>query len=225
VRRRIYLLRHGEVQYFDEGGRPRHPEDAGLTDEGREQATAVALALGDAQFDRVITSGLARTVQTARIIAPSAREVEEWPELEEWRGGRLEDIPDEELEAAFTYAFRGVVPADARFLGGETTREFVGRVIPALERILEDESWDTLLLVLHGGVNRAILSYALTGERVFLGNFEQSAGCINVLDVDADRWIVRAVNVTPLDVVHKGGRHTTMERYLQEYLPYRRSKV
>ena len=33
------------------------------------------------------------------------------------------------------------------------------------------------VLVLHGAVNRAILSYALTGERTFLGNFEQAPGC------------------------------------------------
>jgi probable phosphoglycerate mutase len=224
VRRRIYLLRHGEVAYFDKDGRPRQPDTAGLTDEGREQATAAALALGDARFDRIVTSGLQRTVETARIIAASAT-IEEWPELQEWRGGRLEDIPEEQLEDAFTHAFRGVVPADARFLGGETTREFLDRVIPAFERIFADDSWDTSLFVLHGGVNRAILSYALTGERVFLGNFEQAAGCINVLDVDASSWIVRAVNVTPLDVVHRSGRHTTMECYLEHYLPYRRSNA
>ena len=56
------------------------------------------------------------------------------------------------------------------------------------------DDWDTALAVLHGAVNRAILSYALTGERMFLGHFEQAAGCINVLDV-GDHWIVRAVNV------------------------------
>ena len=39
------------------------------------------------------------------------------------------------------------------------------------------------LAVLHGGVNRAILSYALTGEPRFFGGFEQAPGCINVLDV------------------------------------------
>lgn len=217
-------MRHGEVAYFDRDGRPRQPDTAGLTDEGREQATAAALTLGDVRFDRVVTSGLARTVETARIVAASA-ELEEWPELQEWRGGKLEDIPDDELESAFTHAFRGVVPGDTRFLGGETAGEFVGRVVPALEQILADASWDTALLVLHGGVNRAILSYALTGDRVFLGNFEQAAGCINVLDVDDDRWIVRAVNVTPLDIVHTGPRQTTMERYLEAYLPYRRSNA
>ena len=36
---------------------------------------------------------------------------------------------------------------------------------------------------------------------MFLGRFEQAPGCLNVLDVGED-WIVRAVNVAPVDLVH-----------------------
>ena len=61
--------------------------------------------------------------------------------------------------------------------------------------------------------------YALTGERMFLGHFEQAAGCINVLDV-GDEWIVRAVNVAPLDLLHASTRETTMEGYWAEFQPY-----
>src|SRR5919106_5444746 len=159
--------------------------------------------------------GLPRTLETARIVAQS-HEVEEWPELHELRGERLSSIPPEELETAFVHAFRGVVPNDKRFLGGETIGELFDRVLPALDRLLVDESWDTVLAVLHGAVNRAILSYALTGERMFLGHFEQAAGCINVLDV-GEEWIVRAVNVAPLDLLHASTRLTTMEGYWAEF--------
>jgi broad specificity phosphatase PhoE len=108
------------------------------------------------------------------------------------------------------------VPEDLVFLGGETIGALLDRVLPAISRLLVDESWDTLLAVLHGAVNRAILSHALTGERMFLGNFEQAPGCINVLDVGAD-WIVRAVNLTPYDLIHSGGRTTTMEELWQQF--------
>ena len=73
--------------------------------------------------------------------------------------------------------------------------------------------------MLHGAVNRAILSFALTGERMFLGHFEQAAGCVNVLDV-GDEWIVRAVGVSPLDLLHRSTRRTTMETYWEELQPY-----
>src|SRR5918996_678088 len=88
-------------------------------------------------------------------------------DLLELRGERLSQIPPEQLEAEFVHAFRGVVPNEKRFLGGETVGELFDRVLPALDRLLADDAWDTVLTVLHGGVNRAILSYALTGERMF----------------------------------------------------------
>ena len=38
--RRIYLMRHGAVAYFDDDGRPVAPDDVPLTAEGRRQAQA-----------------------------------------------------------------------------------------------------------------------------------------------------------------------------------------
>jgi probable phosphoglycerate mutase len=120
-------------------------------------------------------------------------------------------------------AFRGVVPLETRFLGGESIGELFDRVLPELDALLADPGWDVLLLVLHGGVNRAILGRALTGERVFLGAFEQSPACINVVDVAADgASIVRAVNHTAYDPAHADApRTTTMEHLWEEYLAAR----
>jgi broad specificity phosphatase PhoE len=213
VRRRLYLMRHAEVAYFDDG-RPVDPREVPLTAAGRDQARAAGEALAGVTFDRVVTSGAPRTLETAALVAPGS-EPESWPELYEIGGGRFSDIPEDELEEEFVHAFRGVVPNDARFLRGESIGELFDRVLPAVEKLLADE-WDTALAVLHGGVNRAILSYALTGERMFLGPFEQAPACVNILDV-GDDWIVRAVNIAPYDLAHLAHRETTMERYWAEY--------
>jgi broad specificity phosphatase PhoE len=215
MRRRLYLMRHGAVSYFGNDGRPVQPDEVGLNDAGRAEAVAAHELLARVEFDRVLTSGLPRTLETAQIVAPG-REVEEWPDLRELQGDRLASIPAEELETEFLHAFRGVVPNDKRFLGGETIGELFDRVLPSLDRLLADESWDAVLAVLHGAVNRAILSYALTGERMFLGHFEQASGCVNVLDV-GEEWIVRAVNIAPLDLLHTASRLTTMEGYWEEF--------
>lgn len=220
MRRRLYLMRHGAVSYFVDDGRPAQPDEVALNEEGRAQAEAARALLDPVRFDRVLTSGMVRAVQTAEIVARSHEaELEAWPELRELRGDRLASIPPDELEREFVHAFRGVVPNDKRFLAGETIGELFDRVLPAIERLLADATWDTALAVLHGGVNRAILSYALTGERTFLGHFEQSPGCVNVLDV-GDEWIVRAVNIAPLDLLHASTRITTMEGYWAELQPF-----
>ena len=163
------------------GSRSR-PDDVPLTGEGREQALAARTLLEDVRLDRVIASGLPRTTETASLVAPE-HEIELWPDLREITGSKLSSIPADELEEAFVHAFRGVVPNEKRFLGGETIGELFDRVVPALERLVADDGWDTALVVAHGAVNRAILSYVLTGERMFLGRFEQAPGCLNVLDV------------------------------------------
>jgi len=224
-RRRVFLMRHGSVTYFDEAGKPHLPETVPLNEAGRAQAAAAgqAFAADGVKFDRVIVSGLPRTVETAtRVLAETGQqiELETWPELAEIRGGRLSGIPDDKLREAFTGAFEGVVPEQRRFLGGESVGELMDRIHPAIARLLADDSWDTVLLVLHGGVNRAILSYALTGgQRLFLGNLSQAAGCINALDVGTERhdWIVRFSNYAPPAPLQTGSRSTTMEQLFNEY--------
>ena len=220
-RRRIYLMRHGAVAYFDRDGRPVAPDDVPLTVEGRRQAAAAAALLEATALDRVISSDLPRAVETAALVAPR-HEVEAWPELREIAGDRFSSIPPAELEREFVGALHGIVPNDKRFLGGETIGELFGRVLPAVDRLLRDPEWDTALVVAHGAVNRAILSHALLGERTFLGRFEQAPGCVNVLDVGSEsppEWIVRAVNIAPRDPAHSGTRLTQMEQYWREYVP------
>lgn len=216
MRRRLYLMRHGEVAYFVHGV-PVPPETVPLTDAGRGQALAARDALAAIDFDLVVTSDLPRTQETARIVAPES-EAETWPDLTEWRGGRLLEVREEELERAFVGALHAA-EEEAQFLGGETLGSVWDRVIPAVGHLLERE-WDTALAVLHGGVNRAILSYALTGGRTYLGRFEQAPACINVLDVGPDDWVVRTVNYIPYEPLHPS-RATTMEQLWVQFRSFR----
>jgi broad specificity phosphatase PhoE len=210
-------MRHAEVSYFRADGTPVDPAEVSLNEEGLEQARATSRALRGVELDRVVTSGLPRTLETAAIVAPGLAP-ESWPELRELEGGRLSEIPADALRDEFVHAFRGVIPNEARFLRGESIGELFDRVLPALERLVDDDGWNTALAVLHGAVNRAILSFALTGERMFLGPFEQAPACVNVLDLgEGGEWIVRAVNVAPYDLLHASHRQTTMERYWDLY--------
>lgn len=228
-RRRIYLMRHGNVTYFDDAGKPYLPEAVPLNEQGRAQAEAAGRVFANdgVRFDRVIVSGLPRTVETAQgVLAQTGQDIalEIWPELVEIRGGKLASIADADLQEAFTGAFEGVVPEHRRFLNGESIGELMDRVHPALDRLRQDSDWDTALMVLHGGVNRAILSLALTGERLFLGNLAQTAGCINALDVGthAKDWVVRFVNHASPAVLQDDTRSTTMEILLEQYRKSRR---
>ena len=197
-RRRIYLMRHAQVRYFQ----GRHPHEVLLTEHGRQQAETAAESLSGVVFDRVITSGLVRTLETARIVAPD-HEPEHNRELREIESGDIRGLEPAIVQEMMTAAFRGVRSARHKVPRRRIRRRMLDRVLPQLDALLADESWDIVLLVLHGAVNRAILSRAATGQRTFLGGFEQAPGCINVLDVDAEgAFVVRAVNHTPYDPAH-----------------------
>lgn len=223
-RRRIVLMRHGSVDYFDAHGRPLPPHDVPLNPDGRVQADAAGRLFAQAgvRFDRAVTSGLPRTVETATLALSAAGQslpLQALPALQEIRPGRLDAIPRQELVAAFTRVFDADTAIEAhRFLGGESVGELLDRALPAFEALLEDTAWQQLLLVLHGGVNRALLARAITGQRGFFGRLEQAPGCINLIDVGPADMVVRSINLAPTQWLHEGDRATTMERLLAQYL-------
>jgi probable phosphoglycerate mutase len=217
-------MRHGSVDYFKADGTPVAPHTVPLNDAGRAQADAAGalFAAAGVRFDRVLVSGLARTVETVeRVLAASRQQADivRDPRLEEIRSGRLDAIAPEQLRAAFTGVFSAAADVESlRFLGGETVGAMMDRCLPAFDELLADPSWTIALCVLHGGINRALLGRALTGGRTFLGRLEQSPACINVLDIGADDIVVRGINLAPTQWLQERERYTTMEKLLVQYL-------
>ena len=229
-RRRIYLMRHGAVSYFDETGRTIvNPDTVPLTQDGIQQAQQAGAAFAQAgiYFDKIVCSDLLRTHQTADYVVHALADAglptvvpHSVAALAELKGGKLSDIPSARVREAFLGAFDGVVQESMQFLGGETIGQLLDRVLPEIDALRADRSWDVCLLVLHGGVNRAVLSYLLTGQRLFLGSIAQSTACINAIDVGDHRedTVLRLINFAPRDLLHTSTRKTTMEHLLDQYL-------
>src|SRR5437762_3159280 len=222
ARRRIYLVRHGEVSYFDAQGRPYRPRTVPLNAEGRVQAEAAARELARIPIDRVVSSDLPRCVETASILASGrgGLHLETHTELREIQPGRLSSLPVDAVQHSFLGAFSSGFNRETRFLGGETFGSLVDRVLGCFQKLIAEPSWRHLLIVAHGGVNRVLLSHVLGGDLHAFATLEQDAGCINVIDVDgADKFLVRLVNYTPYNTLKAGLETTTMERLYQQYRP------
>jgi len=222
-RRRIYLLRHAEAAYIREDGSVTDdPRSVPLTAAGRVQARKQAAILASVEFDRAVCSGLPRTVETARLILAlrDEPELEVEPALEEIQGGDR-GHPIDDMAAWLNHVanpWAGADEPDARFLGGEKFSDFADRVVPAFERIVADEGWRSLLLVLHGAVNRMLLNHVMGVSWHSHASIEQDNCCINVIDVDAPsrhhprRYLIRAVNLTGYDLNKSSLHLTTMEQ-------------
>lgn len=216
ARRRLYLLRHGHVAYYDADGKPLNPKLAALTDRGREEARTAGALLAGVPLDRVLCSGLARTRQTAELVAaPHGLPVEDDPNFLEIRAGRLSEVPKEQREAAYVYGFEAAAE-DGRFAGGDSFAAVRDRVVAAIEALVRESDWTHLALVAHDGVNRMLLSWACGAGLSALSAFEQDYGCINIIDVDvtADRVVrclIRAVNLTPGNPAKIGLHRSSLE--------------
>jgi broad specificity phosphatase PhoE len=75
-----------------------------------------------------------------------------------------------------------------------------------------------LLLVLHGAVNRMIFNHVMGMQWQANVSIEQDNCCINIIDVDAcdgdtaNRYLIRAVNLTSYDLNKSSVHLTNMEQ-------------
>ncbi len=220
-RRRVYLLRHGEVSYFDREGKPYAQQGVPLNPEGVTHAEAARAALRGVPLDRAVHTGFPRTRETAEVILRGRSiAVETCEALREVTPGPFaKDAQGPGFEAYFTGAFAGAVTRESTFLGGESFGDFEDRVLPAFRKLLVAPGWKHILIVAHGGTNRMILLHALGAPLQNFGRIEQEAGCINVLDVlEHGGFLVRQVNFTPYSPLKENVWATTMEKiYLDHY--------
>ncbi len=218
-RRRVHLMRHGDVSYVTEtGDRVPDAELVELTATGQRQAQEMAEVLRNLQFDRTICSGLIRTRQTAApIVAGRGLELEEYPALKEIKSGGVYPEPPSEGISEHVYIMDRVAEPGLRWAGGELIAEFRQRVLTAFLALLVEPGWNSMLLVAHGMVNRAILSWVAHAGIKGMGGFEQATCCLNIIDVDVDgekilRRLARQINVTPDNVTKSGEYQTSFER-------------
>ncbi len=230
-RRRIYLMRHGHVDYFRDIPKVGHPRLVPLTDIGREQAMAAGEALTSIRLDKAICSGLPRTRQTAERVLEEQKKsnnhlvLADDPRLEEIHGSGNGNFPASRKEAAALLqgAFDRASEAGASMgEGGETFAEAQARSSEAVLDLLRQPDWTQALVVAHEGINRLLLSWLVGAGLKSVSAFEQDLACINVLDLDLvhtdgpeegpiDHARLRAVNVTPYNYIKAGMHQTTLE--------------
>lgn len=233
-RRRIYLMRHGHVDYFSEEVRQNGMEAVRLTDLGREQIGAAGEALSHIPFDKVISSGLPRTQESAEIVVQHSEvtqiDIEPRQTLKEIGSGSLIGATDRmALADRMMDYFNQAHEPGATFLHeGELFTDAYERSVTEIETLLSEPDWHTSLVVAHEGINRLLLGWATGNGLQAIQSFEQDLACINVLDFDlvidsADdsefaiqRKIIKAVNMTPYNFTKHGMNLTSLEHIFQD---------
>lgn len=208
-RRRVYLFRHGAVDYFDANGDWVDDTDTvHLNELGRKQARAMSELFADVDVDKAVCSGYPRTVQTGEVILGDRElALDVVPDLQEIRHGNGEASGDYDICADVAFSHWRAPQDDATFLGGERYHDFYARISAAMESLLNDGSWHNLAIFAHGGTNAAVLGWATGVGLQAFGLLDQATCCLNIVDFDIDekgemiRKTVRGMNITTDDPV------------------------
>jgi broad specificity phosphatase PhoE len=196
---KILLVRHGHV----EGIKPerfRGRAELSLTDRGLAEAEAVARRIASAWRPiKVYTSPMHRCVETGHAIAKACGvETEVIDELNDIDYGAWQSRSYEEIEQTNPELFAAwfATPHLVRFPNGESLQDMVARTANALRLVLSRHVEDTVVLVGHTSVNRALLVQLVDQPLSAYWRLGQAPCCVNEIDVVGGRIVVMRINET-----------------------------
>ena len=161
--REIVLVRHAESQ-ANVDGVWNGQTDGPLSSAGEESLDALGKRLSEWKFDRVISSPLARTRQTAASFADNVELADEFIEIDmgQWEGRRFAEIQASDGEALKKAIATRTVPMGGT---GETLDQVAKRALAAVDGLFESMGEDEkVAVVTHGGFLQSVLHRHLAGK-------------------------------------------------------------
>ena len=207
---KILLTRHGHVDGIKpERFRGREPLD--LTALGRAEAAALAQRIADAwRPTHIYTSPMGRCIETATAIAKTtgaaAKTCDDLNDLD-YGAWQFKTFDDAKKQNPDLFAAWFAAPHLVRFPNGESLQDLVARVANALRMVLARHPDETIVLVGHDSVNRALLLELLDQPLSAYWRVAQDPCCINEIDVTGGSVCVRRINETQhLEAITEHGR-------------------
>jgi broad specificity phosphatase PhoE len=193
---RVILVRHGESSYNAERRVQGHCDLSTLTDKGEAMAAQVATALKELKFDAVYSSPLQRAKRTAELVLeglPNPPALQTTDDLKEISLPLWEGLLFTEVEAKYPDEFRDwkdqphrlrmTLPDGTDFFPIADLYEQARRFWTTL---LSHHAGQTVLVVAHSGINRALIYSAIGLEPEGYQRFHLSNCGISILNFSGD---------------------------------------
>lgn len=183
----VILVRHGQTEW-NLAERFRGRADVPLDEIGLAQAEATARRIAaEWQPVAVYSSPLRRAVKTAEAIARQlGLQVQTHQGLIDINYGQWQGLTREEARDRWPDVFEAwyLKPGTARIPGGETLSQLRVRAMEAVRELAARHQGETIVLVGHTVVNRAILLETLGLRNNRFWRLRQDTCAINVFEVD-----------------------------------------
>lgn len=187
----LLVVRHGDAE-GNTDHRFNGQSQARLTDRGREQANAVAERLADQPVTRIVSSDLARCVETAEPLAErTGVEVEQRRALREIDNGEWTGLLPTEIADGWPHLWRDYAAGvDVSRPGGERWEQVAARVIPVAEELLEADG--VTVITTHSGPTLILAMWAAgitVGGNIFRSRFGALHNCSVTVLVPGPRLV------------------------------------
>jgi len=196
---RILLVRHGETEW-NRVERFRGRADVPLNERGIAQAEATGRRIASQwKPTAVYASPLSRAARTAEVIARhfglSVQAHAGFINIHygEWQGLSPDEVRERWPEMLRTWY---EAPQAARIPGGETLDEVRARGLAAVNELAARHEGETIALVGHTGMNRAILLGVLGLPTDRFWRLRQDTCAVNVFEADRGDFTVVTLNDT-----------------------------
>ncbi len=205
----IILARHGNTPW-NKDKIFRGSKDIPLDAQGMQEAWALGNWLKDETIHAAYTSPLSRSRETAKAIAQHHKiEVADLPGLADLCYGDWEGIPLKEVKVKYADLYRQweAAPHTVRFPNGETLEELRTRGLAGVEEVVARHPDQTVLLVGHRAVNKAIIMGLIGLDNSHFWRIAQDTTCINRFHLTEDpQWVGKTWYVDSLnDTCHLRG--------------------
>ncbi len=180
----LFLVRHGETDW-NRSGQIMGARPVPLNPRGQAQAQRVATLLQSRPLAALLSSPVARALETAEILSTSLGvpvTVEQGVTeigVGEWEGLFWKDVADEIVKQNW-YGN----PRETRFPGGETLQETQIRAVAAVEHALARKASAPVLFVSHADVIRAVVAHFLGLHLSSVRQIRIDNGSLTAFDVN-----------------------------------------
>jgi len=202
---KIILTRHGHVEGITPE-RFRGREPLRLTTRGEAEAAALAQRIAARwRPSHIYTSPMGRCVATAaaiaRATAVAAKTCNDLSDID-YGAWQFKTFAEAKAQDPALFAAWFASPQRVRFPNGESLQDLGARTADALRMVLARHPDETVVLVGHDSVNRALLLELLQLPLAAYWRLAQEPCCINEIDAGTAGVRVRSVNATQhLEVV------------------------
>lgn len=191
-KKQLILLRHGKIDYPN---RYVGSRDVPLSPHGVSQIKALKNTFRDKKVDRIVASPMLRCKQSCELLFDDCNIVynNDLREIDfgRWDGMTFQEIVADDPGLVKQWANWSL---DFCFPGGESIGHFVDRV-QKVGKELASLKEETVVVVCHGGVVRALLCYYLgLGPENYL-LFQVEKGKFSTLDLYGDRGVLTGLNL------------------------------